>query len=74
MRAASPSTVLGSLSQLARLSRAGSKWNLEVGYQLYNALFTLFPILWIGITDKDLTDEHSRVLPQVDTPQCAFCT
>jgi len=31
---------------------SGSKWNLEVGYQLYNALFTLFPILWIGMTDK----------------------
>jgi len=43
---------------------SGSKWNLEVGYQLYNALFTLFPIIWIGFTDKDLADENSRMLPQ----------
>lgn len=44
---------------------SGSKWNLEVGYQLYNALFTLFPILWIAMTDRDVSDENSRVLPQL---------
>lgn len=44
---------------------SGSKWNLEVGYQLYNALFTLFPILWIAMTDRDVSDANSRVLPQL---------
>merc|ERR1712216_398848 len=44
---------------------SGQKWNLEFGYQAYNAVFTLLPILWITCFDKDVSDETSKRLPQL---------
>merc|ERR1712137_41371 len=44
---------------------SGQKWNLEVGYQAYNALFTFVPIIWVTIVDKDVSDATSLKLPQL---------
>jgi len=44
---------------------SGQKWNLEAGYQAYNAAFTFFPIIWLTIFDKDVSDDTSRRLPQL---------
>lgn len=46
-------------------SYSGQKWVLEFGYQLYNVMYTSFPILFISVFDRDVSDETSRKLPQL---------
>jgi len=44
---------------------SGQKWNLEWGYQAFNAFYTALPILWITVFDRDVSDATSRRLPQL---------
>ena len=44
---------------------SGQKFNLEIGSQFFNVVFTGFPIIWICIFDRDVSDEASRRLPQL---------
>ena len=38
---------------------------VQVGYQMYNALYTFLPILWVTVFDRDVTEATSRKLPQL---------
>ena len=44
---------------------SGQKFNLEVGTQMYNLVWTSIPILCIGILDRDVSNETARKLPQL---------
>jgi phospholipid-translocating P-type ATPase (flippase) len=44
---------------------SGQKLNPEFGTQCFNVIWTFFPILILGVFDKDVNDDSSRAFPQM---------
>jgi len=57
--------VLTSFWFFAFTASSGQKMHLEIGVQMFNVMWTSLPIYCLALFDRDVSDETSRLLPQL---------